>query len=186
MNICVMAAPFGAYMDPYALFHDTGANRAAYIFTSVVFDLKMMGLFSTLFGAGVLLVCGQADRMREAPARALVQTDVLAPGHRPRPRLPDMGRRHSRAGRALRPAPPVVGATASCLGPGRGSGHVLAVGALLTIGHGSAWTAMPEAERAKELELWMPTREQGGEQLARMLGTYGQVVAHRAPFGFMA
>ena len=62
----------------------------------------------------------------------------------------------------------------------------LAVGALFSIGHGLAWTAMPEADRAKELEMWMPTREQTSEQLTTMLGSYGQVVAHRASFVFMA
>ena len=55
MNVRAMAAPFGTYMYPYALFEYTGPNRAAYIFTSVVFDLKMRGLFTMLFGAGVLL-----------------------------------------------------------------------------------------------------------------------------------
>ena len=59
MNIRAMAAPFGAYMYPYALFDFTGANRSAYIFTSVAFDLKMMGLFSMLFGAGVLLYAAE-------------------------------------------------------------------------------------------------------------------------------
>ena len=55
MNIRAMAGPFSSYMYPFALYDYEGANRAAYIFTSVVFDLKMMGLFSMLFGAGVLL-----------------------------------------------------------------------------------------------------------------------------------
>ena len=53
MNIRGMAAPLSTYMYPYALFDYSGASRAAYLFTSVVFDLKMMGLFSMLFGAGV-------------------------------------------------------------------------------------------------------------------------------------
>ena len=51
MNIRGMAAPLSTYMYPYALFDYSGASRAAYLFTSVVFDLKMMGLFSMLFGA---------------------------------------------------------------------------------------------------------------------------------------
>ena len=63
---------------------------------------------------------------------------------------------------------------------------MLAVGALLTIGQGLSWTSMPEAERAAQLEVWMPTREKTSEQLATMLGSYGQVVAHRARFVFMS
>jgi uncharacterized protein len=61
MNIRAMAAPFSTYMYPYAMFEFTGANRAAYLITSVVFDLKMMGLFSMLFGAGVLLYAAKSD-----------------------------------------------------------------------------------------------------------------------------
>ena len=60
MNIRGMAAPLGAYLYPYALFEYEGASRAAYIFTSVVFDLKMMGLFSMLFGVGVLLYAAKS------------------------------------------------------------------------------------------------------------------------------
>jgi hypothetical protein len=41
-------------LHPYALFDHEGPSRLAYLFTTVVFDLKMMGLFSML-GAGVLL-----------------------------------------------------------------------------------------------------------------------------------
>src|SRR5688572_32441497 len=54
MNIRAMAAPMSAYMYPYALFEYEGPSRLAYLFTTVVFDLKMMGLFSMLFGVGVL------------------------------------------------------------------------------------------------------------------------------------
>ena len=63
MNIRGMAAPLSTYMYPYALFDYSGASRAAYLFTSVVFDLKMMGLFSMLnFIAGAIAtsVAGRA------------------------------------------------------------------------------------------------------------------------------
>jgi uncharacterized membrane protein YeiB len=70
MNIRAMAAPFSAYMNPTSVFEYAGASRAAYVFTSVVFDLKMMGLFSMLFGAGVLLYAGKATETG-APPRGL-------------------------------------------------------------------------------------------------------------------
>ena len=186
MNIRAMAAPFGTYMYPYALFDFTGANRAAYIFTSVVFDLKMMGLFSMLFGAGVLLYAAKPTESGKPPrglwfrrmfwllviglvhAYLIWDGDILVP--------------YALCGILLlwwvRRLPAWALAA--------GAVALLAVGALLTIWHGAAWTTMPEAERANELEMWMPTREQAGEQLARMLGSYGQVVVHRAPFVFMA
>jgi uncharacterized protein len=61
----------------------------------------------------------------------------------------------------------------------------LAVGTWLTIGHGFAWEAMSEADRAREAEMWTPTREQANLQLARLHGSYASLVAHRASFVFM-
>jgi uncharacterized protein len=186
MNIRAMGAPFSAYMYPYALFDYTGASRAAYIFTSVVFDLKMMGLFSMLFGAGVLLYAAKSTAQGSPPrglwfrrmfwllviglvhAYFIWDGDILVP--------------YALCGILLLwwvrrlPAWALMG----------GAIALLAVGAVLSIGHGIAWSAMSEAERAQELEMWMPTREQAGEQLGHLLGSYAQVVAHRAPFVFMA
>ena len=44
---------------------------------------------------------------------------------------------------------------------------------------------MSEADRAKELAVWMPTREQAQAQLRSMLGSYFEVVTFRAPFVLM-
>jgi uncharacterized protein len=186
MNVRAMAAPFGAYMYPYALFDFTGANRGAYIFTSVVFDLKMMGLFSMLFGAGVLLYAGKTTASGRPPrglwfkrmfwllviglvhAYLIWDGDILVPYALCGILVLWWARRFS-AGVLL--AASIVW---------------LAIGALLSIGHGMAWDTMSEADRLSELEMWMPNRDQVNEQLARMLGSYGDVVAHRAPFVLMA
>jgi uncharacterized protein len=61
----------------------------------------------------------------------------------------------------------------------------LSVGALLSLVFGAMWDSMPEADRLREAEMWMPTREQAREQLGHLLGSYGHVVAHRAPFVFL-
>jgi uncharacterized protein len=186
MNIRAMSAPFSTYMYPYALFDYTGGSRAAYVFTSVVFDLKMMGLFSMLFGAGVLLYAAKPTESGRPPrglwfrrmfwllviglvhAYLIWDGDILVP--------------YALCGilllwwvRRLPAWALLAGGTA-----------LLAVGALLSIGHGLSWEAMPEAQRAQEMEMWMPTREQAGAQVARMLGSYPEVVAHRAAFVFMA
>ena len=186
MNIRAMAAPFGTYMYPYAYFDYTGANRAAYIFTSVVFDLKMMGLFSMLFGAGVVLYAAKPTESGAPPrglwfrrmfwllviglvhAYLIWDGDILVP--------------YALCGILLLWWVRRLPAWAL----GAGAFVLLAVGALLTIGQGLSWTSMPEAERAAQLEVWMPTREKTSEQLATMLGSYGQVVAHRARFVFMS
>src|SRR5688572_7366752 len=59
MNIRSFATPFAAYMNPTLMFDFSGLNRLAFLFTHVVFDFKMMTLFSMLFGAGVILYAGK-------------------------------------------------------------------------------------------------------------------------------
>jgi uncharacterized protein len=181
MNIRAMAAPYGAYVYPYALFEYEGASRVAYAFTTVVFDLKMMGLFSMLFGAGVLLYAAKPTASGRPPralwlrrmfwllAIGLVHAylvwdgDILVP--------------YSLCGvlllwwvRRL----PAWGLLALSL-------VLLGVGAAASAGEGLAWESMPESDRAKSLELWMPTPEQSQTQVDGMLGGYFDVVRHRAP-----
>ena len=172
MNIRAMAAPFGAYMYPYALFDYVGLNREAYIFTSTVFDLKMMGLFSMLFGAGAILYAAKATETGKAPralwfrrmfwllviglthAYLIWDGDVLVP--------------YALCGLLLLwwvRRLPAWALAAGAVG-------LLAIGALLSLGHGAMWEGMSEAERAQEAEIWMPTRDQTAAQLAHMLGSY--------------
>jgi uncharacterized protein len=185
MNIRAMAAPFGAYMFPYALFDFSGASRAAYIFTSVAFDLKMMGLFSMLFGVGVLLYADKPTETGQPPRRlwfrrmaillviGLIHAyliwdgDILVPYALCGILLLWWVRR--RSARWLASAAAVM----------------LLVGVSLNIGHGLGWNSMAEEDRAEEAKIFMPTPEQAQEQLATMLGSYSGVVAHRAPFVVM-
>jgi uncharacterized protein len=186
MNIRAMAAPFSAYVNPFALFEYEGASRAAYIFTSVVFDLKMMGLFSMLFGAGVLLYAAKSTETGKPPrglwfrrmfwllviglvhAYLIWDGDILVP--------------YALCGIVLLWWVRRLPAWALMAG----AIVLLVVGGLLGFGHGLAWQSMSDADRAQEAQLFMPTREQADGQLAALLGSYPEVVAHRAPFVFMA
>lgn len=185
MNIRAMAAPFGAYMYPYALFDYAGASRAAYIFTSVAFDLKMMGLFSMLFGAGALLYAAKPTDtgkvLRGLWLRRMFWLLVIGLIHAYLIWEGDILVPYALCGLLLiwwvrRLQPRTLVALAIVM---------LAVGSLLSIGHGLQWEQMPEAERAQEAALWMPSREQAATQLAAMHGSYAEVVAHRAPFVMM-
>jgi uncharacterized protein len=146
----------------------------------------MMGLFSILFGAGVLLYAEKPTATGEPPrglwlrrmfwlliiglihAYLIWDGDILVP--------------YALCGFLLLwwvrrlPASALMAGAVGWLG----------VGALLQVGYGVAWEQMPEAQRAEEAELWMPTREQAAAQLAAMLATYPEVVADRASFAFMA
>jgi uncharacterized protein len=185
MNIRAMALPMSSYMYPYGLFEYEGANRAAYLFTSVVFDLKMMGLFSMLFGVGVLLYSAKTTEQGRPPrglwfrrmfwllAIGLVHAyliwggDILVP--------------YALCGILVlwwvRRLPAWALAA--------GAAAFLTVGALLTFGHGLAWENMSEADRAQEAEMMMPTAAQAREHLALMLGGYVEGVRSRGPDVFM-
>src|SRR5262245_26346712 len=181
MNIRRMAAPLSAYLYPYALFDYSGASRAAYLFTSVVFDLKMMGLFSMLFGVSVLLYSAKSTESGRPPrglwfrrmgwllAIGLVHAyfiwggDILVP--------------YALCGMLILwwvrrlPAPVLMAGAIALLG----------IGAALTVFHGLTWDGMTEAERAQEAAIMMPTPAQAREQLGWMLGSYTDAVARHAP-----
>ncbi|MFV0623507.1 DUF418 domain-containing protein [Sphingomonas sp. ac-8] len=69
MNIVAFAMPQAAYMNPMAYGGHRGADLAIYLVNFVLFDGKMRGLFSFLFGASMLLVIDRAVAKGESPAR---------------------------------------------------------------------------------------------------------------------
>jgi uncharacterized protein len=186
MNIRAMAAPFSAYMYPYASFEYTGASRAAYVFTSVFFDLKMMGLFSMLFGASVLLYAAKGTESGKPPrglwfrrmfwllviglvhAYLIWDGDILVP-------YAFCGLLFLWWVRRL-PAPFLLAGAVLLLG----------IGMFMSIAHGTAWPTLPDEERAEQRALFMPSPEDVNEELTAMLGSVGDVLSHRAEFAFGA
>ena len=185
MNIRAMAAPMSAYMYPYALFDYEGPSRLAYLFTTVVFDLKMMGLFSMLFGAGVLLYADKRTESGRSPTAlwfrrmfvllviGLLHAYLIWPGDILVPYalcgILLLWWMRNRTARTLLYSAIVM----------------LAIGAGLAVVHGLTWGSMSEADRAAELELMMPTREQALGHVDLMLGSYLRFVAGSAPSTFM-
>jgi uncharacterized protein len=180
MNIRAMALPMSSYMYPYGHFEYEGANRAAYLFTSVGFDLKMMGLFSMLFGVGVLLYSAKTTEKGRPPRglwfRRMFWLLVIGLVHAYLIWGGDILVPYALCGILLlwwvRRLPAWALAA--------GAGAFLTVGAALTFGHGLAWEAMSEADRAQEAEMMMPTAAQAREHLALMLGSYVDGVRTRA------
>ena len=70
MNITDFAMPPQAYMNPAAYGFDGFADKLAWAGNFIVFDGKMRGLFSLLFGASVLLVIDRAAASGQ-PARSI-------------------------------------------------------------------------------------------------------------------
>ncbi|MCY7280862.1 MAG: DUF418 domain-containing protein [Sphingomonas bacterium] len=77
MNIAAFAMPFPAYANPAAYGGDGGIDLASWAFNFLVFDGKMRGLFSILFGASTLLVIERAT----ASGRATVSDRKGAKAH---------------------------------------------------------------------------------------------------------
>jgi uncharacterized protein len=185
MNIRGMAAPLSAYLYPAGAFEYAGASRLAYLFTAVVSDLKMMGLFSMLFGVSVLLYSAKTTSTGRPPlglwfrrmawllAFGLVHAyliwggDILVP--------------YALCGMLILwwvrrlPAGTLLA----------GSMALLGIGAVLTVAHSLGWETMADAERAQEAAIMMPTPEQAREHLQWMLSPYTETVVFHAPLVFM-
>ena len=185
MNIRAMAAPMSAYMYPYALFDYEGPSRLAYLFTNVAFDLKMMGLFSMLFGAGVLLYANKPTESGKPPRalwfRRMFILLVIGLAHAYFIWAGDILVPYALCGILLlwwmrnRTARTLLIAAVA----------MLAIGAAMAVVHWLAWGSMSAADRAAELELMMPTREQALGHVGLMLGSYARFVAGSAAGTFM-
>ncbi|PKP90281.1 MAG: hypothetical protein CVT77_15535 [Alphaproteobacteria bacterium HGW-Alphaproteobacteria-16] len=69
LNIIAFAMPEAAYMNPRAWGGSEGVDLATWAVNFVLFDGKMRGLFSFLFGASTLLVIEGAVAKGDSPAR---------------------------------------------------------------------------------------------------------------------
>jgi uncharacterized protein len=69
MNIVDLAMPGWAYYDPYYYGGSEGANFATWAITYALFDGKMRGLFTMMFGASTVLIAERALKSGESPAR---------------------------------------------------------------------------------------------------------------------
>lgn len=61
LNIVGFGLP-GAYVDPTVFGGDTGADLAAWLTTSMLFEGTMRGLFALLFGAGIVLFTSRLEQ----------------------------------------------------------------------------------------------------------------------------
>jgi uncharacterized protein len=69
MNIVAFAMPFQAYVNPTAYGLEGPADLGSWVFSFILIDGKMRGLFSFLFGASTLLVIERAEQAGASPAK---------------------------------------------------------------------------------------------------------------------
>jgi uncharacterized protein len=67
MNIQSFSMPDAAYLNPAAYGDLTGINRWVWIVSHLLTDQKMMGIFSMLFGAGILLMSSRVEQRGGRP-----------------------------------------------------------------------------------------------------------------------
>lgn len=70
MNIVAFSMPENAYINPRVWGGDTGIDLFTWAANFLIFDSKMRGLFSIMFGASTLLVIQSATAAARNPARA--------------------------------------------------------------------------------------------------------------------
>lgn len=68
MNIVAFAMPEAAYLNPMAYGNEGPADLASWLFSFILIDGKMRGLFSFLFGASLLLVVERAEAAGQSGA----------------------------------------------------------------------------------------------------------------------
>lgn len=189
LNIIAFAMPEAAYFNPRAYGGSHGADLAVYLANFVLFDGKMRGLFSFLFGASMLLVIERAQASGRNPARvhfsrmlwllafglahlwliwngdilaqyALVGMIAYAMRDLPVPRLMILGIMLAMLGAALFATLPLAVAEACCETPSQAAKH---------------------ARTLQELNssFGIPSASEITRELALMRGDYATILAHR-------
>ena len=69
MNIVAFAMPFWAYITPLAYGGETEVERGVWLASYILFDGKMRGFFSLLFGASMMLIIDGANAKGESAAK---------------------------------------------------------------------------------------------------------------------
>jgi uncharacterized protein len=181
MNIRSFAGPFSTYMNPLLMYEYQGLSRAAFWLTALVFDTKMMSLFSILFGAGSIVYATKGTAHGRSPTRLWFRRNVwlLAIGMVHAYLLWDGDILVTYACCGLlflwwtRRLPPwALVAIAS---------FMLLVGAFFQWGHAAEFEQMSAEKKAAELEFWQPTPEQIAKDVAAHRGPYLSLVFYRAP-----
>jgi uncharacterized protein len=184
MNIRSFSGPFASYVNPLVMYDYSGASRAAYWATTLIFDTKMMSIFSMLFGAGAIIYSGKTSDGKLSPTRLWYRRNfwllVIGLVHAYLIWLGDILVVYSLCAflflwwtRKLPAWALVLLATA-----------MFAVGGLLAIGEATVFNTLSAEERAEEASLWQPTLDDLEKELAVYRDGYLGIVAHRAPAAF--
>jgi uncharacterized protein len=181
MNIRSFASPFAAYTNPLLVYEYSGASRAAFWATTLVFDTKMMSIFSMLFGAGALIYGAKEASGKTTATRLWYRRNfwllVIGLIHGYLIWEGDILVIYSLCALLFlwwtRKLPAWVLVLVSTV--------MFAIGGLLTMAHTLYFDELTAEEQAEELALWQPTAEELAEETAHYRDGYLGIVMHRAP-----
>lgn len=211
MNITAFALPMAAYVNPVSpalapyAGEFRGGNFAAWLTTHLVFDQKMITIFSALFGAGLVVMDRRSGgRFLGVHSRRMLWLLFLGLAHAYLVWFGDILVTYALCGaliyplRRLRPRTLIVFGLLLCavtmaistlMGLGLGMGREAAMQAEAVIAAGGE----PTEEQAEAIKGWRdacadldPTPEQVAEQVAAFRGSYPETVAAnvKAAVGF--
>jgi uncharacterized protein len=181
MNVRSFASPFAAYINPLLVYEYSGASRVAFWATTLVFDTKMMSIFSMLFGAGALVYGAKEAGGKTTATRlwyrrnfwllviGLIHAYLIWEG--------DILVIYSLCALLFLWWTRKLSAWALVLI----SAVMFAVGGLLTMAHTLYFDELTAEEQSEELALWQPTVEELAEEIAVYRNGYLGIVGHRAP-----
>lgn len=191
MNIRAFASVFASYGNPTIHVDWTGVHRWVWLLGHVFADMKMMAIFSMLFGAGLVLMTSRSEarighsagihyrRMMWLLLIGLIHAHVIWTG--------DILVMYAECGmivylfRHVRPGQQIA----------MGLGFVL-VGIALMVGIGMNWETLPPPMLEGMKHMWEPTIEVVNEEIAAYRGSWWEQAALRSPnalgfetFGFI-
>ena len=76
MNIQYFSQVSAAYLNPTLTGPLTGADYWIWLINHLLFDEKMMGIFSMLYGAGIVLLCGNLESRGVRPFGVFVRRSL--------------------------------------------------------------------------------------------------------------
>ena len=205
MNIYAFAMPFQAYNNPLLWGGEDPLSLGVWFFTHLLFDQKFMPIFSMLFGAGLVLMWERAGERPMAGVwyRRELWLLVIGAIHGYLLWFGDILFTYAVLGMLIYPlrrAKPktlfVTGAVLLLMGlpistlTGINAGNTVEKAAELTARQ-EAGEELTEDEQSllegwREMQPMMaPTQEDVASEIEAYLGSYPEIVAHRAPFTLM-
>ncbi|MCU0728505.1 MAG: DUF418 domain-containing protein [Sphingopyxis sp.] len=189
MNIIAFAMPQGAYISPLAWGEASPANIAEWAINFLLFDGKMRGLFSMMFGASMLLIIDAAEAGGRSAARThygrMVTLALFGLLHYYLIWMGDILFLYAMCGMLLFFFAHQSIKTFWSVGIALIGGQMLLYGVLLTVLHVLAARNLPGTVDAYNdmLAPLGPNAAENIREVARMLGSYGEIAGHRMTTG---